>query len=205
MGNETKNYNDFLATVPEKLDINKTISLYELVKKYCPKTIEKTNIKLYGKNRSFLAKFKEPKWYTSILNYLVTKEVLITEKEDNGTIYQVKADYSKYFVHPVSTVYFLQNKKQHLILYKETSEKFLKETGLLTKEGKEPYEEKKEKKNNFSPAALKKIKWLSIGFLIYSSIQFFLLSSKIGGQNTLEVLANTVLFTIGILLLSSNK
>lgn len=203
--NKNKNINDFLGAMPDKLDINKTISLYELVKENCPNTIKRINEKLYGKKTPLLLAMKEPKWYTSILNYLITKDILITEKTENGTTYNVTEEWTRYFVHPTSTVYFLQNRTKHLVLYEETAKDFLKAAGLVGKDGKETKEEKKEEfKNVFSKKTLKLIRTAGLLMLAFTLIKLILLASRLGIQTMAEISATMLTFTIGCLLLTDN-
>lgn len=197
MENTIKEYIDDL---PEKLNSNKTISLYELIKKSCPGTIRILNTKIYGQNAAFIP-FKEEKWYTSIINYLVKKQILETEKTDIGTFHNVSENYTKYFLVPKSTVYSLNNKKKHLMLYAQTSHEFLKATGLYTKENKEFLYNIKKENNFFDEKTKKIIKIITIFVCAYTILQYLILFSKYGFQNMIPITLNSLIFTITMLIL----
>ena len=193
-----KNIGEYINEIPQKLDSSKNISLYNLIKINCPCTIKTINQKLYGKQNKIDS---ESKWYTSVINYLVKKEILTTERSELGTFHNVKDSYQKYFIVPKSTLFSLENKKRHLLLYKQTAAEFLKAAELLNIEGKEYLAPAKNKKVfDFSEKTIRILKKLSLVMIIWAFIQFILLISKYGLINMIPMLLNSLLLAIGLVL-----
>lgn len=197
---EKDNIAKYINDLPEKLDQKKSISLFKAIKLYCPNTIKLLNKKIENKNI-----ISHRKWYTAVINYLVKKEILTTEKTDLGTFHNVEESYIKYFIIPKSPVYSLNNADNHLILYKQTIKEFLIEAGLLNQEGKEIIE--KPQKDNFEIKQKEKkvIKIISIILLIYTILQFIILITKYGFKQYIPLLMNTILLIIAILGLIKEK
>ena len=195
-----KNIKEFVEHLPEKKDSNKIISLYTLIKKECPNTIKHLNKKIYGTTSVFKKEDKE-KWYTSFINYLTKKEVLETERSEEGTYHNVTDEYTKYFLVPKSTIYSLDNKKQHLTLYKQQSKEFLEKVGILDKEGNEFIKSESKKIFKFSDKHKKWIKIISIIVLSWTVLQHILMISKYGLDNMISITLNFILFVISLLLI----
>lgn len=195
------NIEDFVKEFQTKKDSNKTISLYDAIKKYCPETIKTLNYKIYGKKFTF-KKFYENKWYTSIVNYLLKMNVFETDKKEEGTYHLVTEDYTNFFLNPVSTVFNPSNHKKHLILYKESIKEFLIAVKIIDKNEKEllKKEEKKEKLK-LDKKKQKIVNSIGLIFLIYSIIQFFTFTAKFDLHNLIILVSNSLLFTIACLLL----
>lgn len=201
-----KNFNKYIETLPDKLDSKKVISLYQLIKKYCPVTISKINNKIYGKSY-FSFRKKEPKWYTVIINYLIKEGILEEEKNNIGSFQNVSEDFQKYFLVPKSTVFSLDNKYKHLLLYKQTGKKFLTESDILDENGNERVKKIQEKKDEHFFNLSKKQKKIAMIFsgsiLFYTLLQFIIMISKFGFSNMLPFFTNGILFTIAILVITA--
>lgn len=200
-----KKITEFVNEIPEEKGNRKTISLYKLIKTNCPQTIRSINKRLNGK--SIINKLKHNKnWYIVIINYLTKNEILRTEKTDIGTFHNVTEDYIEYFNVPKSTVFSQNNFPTHLMLYKDSVETFLKETGLKNKEGKEYFEEeKKEDEIKINKKIQKYLKILAFSLLSWSLLQFGIMTAKYGYNNMIPIIINSILFAISLILIINDK
>lgn len=194
---------NFVNEIPVKKEKRGTITLYNLIKKNCPDTISAINIKLNG-HKKYL-KHKND-WYIICINYLTKNGIFQTEKTDVGTFHNVTENYLDYFKIPKSTVFSETNFPQHLILFKDTSQEFLKKTNLIDKEGNEYFAEKKEDKDFKISQKKEKIIKIAANFLmIWSILQFGIMISKYGYQEILPMILNSILFAISLLLIVKDK
>lgn len=195
--NNISNYEEYEKTIiQKKLDINKTISLRNLIKNNC-KTQNKS-IKNKLKDKKFSFKDNE-KWYAVALNYLIEKGILETERLNNGdTFHNVTYEYQKYFTVPKSTRYSPSNNKNHLILYKETSKEFLEISGLIPKQKKEPQKIKKENIINEKNRLYFRIAaGLLLGLSLFNWIR---LISMYGFSNLIPMFLNCIMLLIATLI-----
>lgn len=194
----------YFETLPKKLDSTKNISLYSLMKKYCPQTVRKISARIYGTKRPIDV---DNKWYAALLNYLVKKEILEPNVENNRTFHEViDDDYKMFFTHPTSTAYTTANCKNHLILYKDTSKAFLIKAGIIDKDGNEILgEKKKDNDKNFLKKYSKQIRWISWILFVFTLINFVLMISKYGLIMITPFLTNTCLFSLSLIFITDNK
>ena len=205
--NEEKNKSivNFIKKLPVKLDSNKKISLYEILKLKCPKTIKSINRHLEGKKKKLFPKNENKnKWYTVITNYLINSKILYIEQDKNGTKHFVEDEWEKYFIYPVSGIYSLDNLQNHLILYRQTAIQFLIKAGLLDEEEKELIHENNKKENIFSKHE-KLIKTVMYVVFFITIINYIFMISKYGIKEITPFLSNTCLFTLSALIISTEK
>lgn len=176
---------------------NKTISLYQAIKKYCPNTIKKIKIKIHGKT-IFTNETSTNNWYLVILNYLTKKEIINFDKRDNGTFHEANHEYTKYFNKTQSSLYNYDNLKNHFELKQETIIEFLIKAELLTKDKKEIFSNNVTKEKNSKYQKLNKV--ISIVLFTWSILQFVLLIPKYGYINIIPFFLNSIVFTISIIL-----
>lgn len=206
MSNDKNTIEDFLKEIPDKLDSNKTISLYDLMLHKCPLTIKQLNKKINDKK--FLHGEEKQKWYTLVLNYLVKENILEGEKTENGTIHKVNEDWKKYFLVGESTVFSLSNASKHLILYSQIAKDFLIASGFLNKEGKElfaPEKEKKSKGQNLLKKYAKPLNYLATIVLFVTFANFVLMVSRYGIKEITPFLSNTCLFTLSSIIICTGE
>lgn len=187
--------NNYIENLPIKYNINKKISLYNSIKKINPELICKLNKKLYVKS-NIIKELKEKKWYNSIIDYLIEIEIIKKEINENNEIYhKINDDYKKYFINSESSIYFTENYKEHLMLYKEAAKEFLTKTNLLEQKNKKEIT-KKELPDNIKRV----VHYIGGGFIILSMGLYLNFFSKFGINDGIIIVANSIMFIIGVLL-----
>ena len=205
---DSTNIKDYYESIKPPPDSSRKVSLYRLMRTRCPHTIRKLDRKVSGDKAS--ADKSGKNWYVSVLNYLVTKKVFTTEEIDKLKYHVVAENFRKYFPNERSQAYSEKNQPEHVMLYKETAEAFLKKTGLLTESGHELFDEERNKAPelgkdilDINPKARKAIRIVCGFILLWSIFQYFALIPKMGFADARDIFLNSLLFGFSLLMIVS--
>ena len=126
------------------------------------------------------------------------------QREETQTFHKVNEDYQKYFTNQTSTLYSLDNAEKHLMLYEQTVTDFLKKAELINKDKNDFCKKEKEhkKKTELTENEKRNCKYIGGIIIILSILQFARMVSIFGIENFKTIAINSIIFTIGCLILT---